>query len=103
MIKVSPGYYRYQDVSQLKPQGSKHILKVHISKDDPGFLIKMDKAIVDKICGLSVPEIKFSGVLFSVLFGSALVALAAKAFSPVYNNRPFPINNICIAQCPLRL
>ena len=102
LVKASPYYYLYQYPSQFKGADAKEFFRVSKSDDHHSFLAKVDKSIDEKVDTPIVPKIKFTGIRFDIfflgIFFILLISINNSAFNHLLNR-----NEICIAQCILRL
>lgn len=77
LIKVSPAYYRDQFLPQRSTGGSNLSSISFRASQHANFLISIQKGIVDNDTFKAIPKIKFSGVLFAMLFlGTYLISLS---------------------------
>jgi len=103
LIKISPYYFLYQYIPRIQNNNSSEFYKAGVNKDNPNFLIKVDKSIIDKVDAHTVPPIKFSGISFSAFFGSPVLIPLNKLLTSISNNYILSLEKICITQCVLRL
>ena len=102
LIKISPAYFKYQDIPRYQKNTSVHSVLSSLSNQNSNFLIKVDKS-ENKIDVLSVPPIKFAGILFSVFFGCLTLLFLNKSFEQLFIYPLLANNKIGIKQCIFRL
>jgi len=75
LIKVSPDYYRDQLLPALST-GNSALVSVHYgTSQNANFLIRIQKGIVENDTFKAIPKIKFSGVIFALMFlGAYLIS-----------------------------
>jgi hypothetical protein len=75
LVKISPDYYRYQLLPALST-GNSALEPIHYGTcQNANFLIRIQKGIVENDTFKIVPEIKFSGFLFALMFlGAYLIS-----------------------------
>jgi hypothetical protein len=102
LIKASPYYYLYQYPSQFKGADTNESFRVRKSDDHHNFLVKVDKSIDEKGDHPIIPQIKFTGIPFDIFFLGIFFVFLIPTNNSLFNyllNR----NEVCIAQCILRL
>jgi hypothetical protein len=102
LIKASPYYYLYQYPSQFKSADTQESVRVRKGDDHHNFLARVDKSIDEKVNNFIVPKIKFTGIPFGIFFLGIFFVLLIPTNNSLFN---YPLNRdeICIAQCILRL
>jgi hypothetical protein len=74
-IKISPDYYRHQYFPVWAKSKSTCMAKIDQTNGFGYLLIKVEKAIADKMDLLKVPAIKFSGISLELFFIATALTL----------------------------